>query len=340
MGSRKRKPESKKSNLYIRVVHSLILLILFAGAIKMGKLFLLGVIGILDILVFSEFIKVLLGIKLNKSEIPVVSEFISEKTYTLPVSFLWWCFISIALLKGGILFPDKKTEIEMIFVPLQIVWMVWFLWLLRGGMYKMKFFHLSLTIVWALMLMYCTEYAVENLNRGIFYFVLPCALVSINDTGAYIVGKTVGCTPLINISPKKTVEGFLGGGIITVVFSIPASKIIEIITSEKSELSLTHICVLAGIASLVAPIGGIFASGYKRAFGVKNFGTLIPGHGGISDRIDCQLLMQLAAGVFLSQIQQKKTFEHILNEIRNNLTKDEIFDLIKQLLKENATTSI
>lgn len=54
-----------------------------------------------------------------------------------------------------------------------------------------------------------------------------------------------------------------------------------------------HSIVLAVFASLVAPFGGFFASGFKRAFGIKDFGDSIPGHGGMTDRMDCQFLMGL-----------------------------------------------
>ena len=54
-----------------------------------------------------------------------------------------------------------------------------------------------------------------------------------------------------------------------------------------------HCIVLAIFASLVAPFGGFFASGFKRAFNIKDFGDSIPGHGGMTDRMDCQFLMGL-----------------------------------------------
>jgi len=52
-----------------------------------------------------------------------------------------------------------------------------------------------------------------------------------------------------------------------------------------------HILVLATFASLIAPFGGFFASGLKRAFKIKDFGDSIPGHGGMTDRMDCQFIM-------------------------------------------------
>jgi phosphatidate cytidylyltransferase len=55
-----------------------------------------------------------------------------------------------------------------------------------------------------------------------------------------------------------------------------------------------HILVLATFASLIAPFGGFFASGLKRAFKIKDFGDSIPGHGGMTDRMDCQFMMVLS----------------------------------------------
>lgn len=110
-----------------------------------------------------------------------------------------------------------------------------------------------------------------------FYSV---ALVVINDTMAYLFGITIGKHALLSkISPKKTVEGFVGAAISTVLASI------LFMPTKKDAL------VLSLVSSLVGPFGGFLASVVKRAYGKKDFGDMMPGHGGLVDRLDCQIWM-------------------------------------------------
>lgn len=80
-------------------------------------------------------------------------------------------------------------------------------------------------------------------------------------------------------------------------------KGMELITGgDWSSISISpiqwHGLVLALFASVIAPFGGFFASGFKRAFNIKDFGESIPGHGGVTDRMDCQVLMGLFVFVY------------------------------------------
>lgn len=117
-------------------------------------------------------------------------------------------------------------------------------------------------------------------------------LIWTNDTFAYIVGKSIGRTKLFEkISPKKTIEGFVGG----IVFAVLAGYLISkyyIKASpehiEKSILIWTSIAVIVGIAGT---IGDLIESKFKRIAGVKDSGNIMPGHGGILDRLDSAIFV-------------------------------------------------
>ncbi|KAF6007478.1 hypothetical protein HII12_004640 [Brettanomyces bruxellensis] len=94
-----------------------------------------------------------------------------------------------------------------------------------------------------------------------------------------------------------------------------------------------HAIILSNFASLIAPFGGFFASGVKRACGVKDFGDTIPGHGGITDRVDCQFLMgsfsYLYYETFISTHQLN--VGNLLQTVIINLSADEIVQFVKSL---------
>ncbi len=108
-------------------------------------------------------------------------------------------------------------------------------------------------------------------------------LIWTNDTFAYIVGKSIGKTKLFErISPKKTIEGFLGG----VIFAIIASYIIAKYYIEIKEANTYIWIIIAVIVGVFGTIGDLIESKFKRIAGVKDSGIIMPGHGGILDRLD------------------------------------------------------
>ena len=108
------------------------------------------------------------------------------------------------------------------------------------------------------------------------------------DVFAYFVGSLIGKHKLIpEISPKKTVEGSVGG----IVFATLGFVLLGFIMSKTSEVNPNYIViVIAGLlSSIVSQIGDLIASFIKREHGVKDYGKLLPGHGGIMDRFDSSL---------------------------------------------------
>ena len=108
-------------------------------------------------------------------------------------------------------------------------------------------------------------------------------LIWTNDTFAYIVGKSIGKRKLFEkVSPKKTIEGFVGG----VVFAVLASYIISKYYIEIVESNTFIWIITALIVSIFGTIGDLIESKFKRIAGVKDSGRIMPGHGGILDRLD------------------------------------------------------
>ena len=118
-----------------------------------------------------------------------------------------------------------------------------------------------------------------------------------NDTGAFLVGSMIGKHKLFpRISPKKSWEGFVGG----VVFSIIGGVIAKLYFPDYFEtISMIHLCGLGLVCSIFGTWGDLVESLIKRTLGVKDSGNILPGHGGILDRIDSLLLVIPASLLYL-----------------------------------------
>ncbi|HKV25715.1 MAG TPA: phosphatidate cytidylyltransferase [Candidatus Acidoferrum sp.] len=130
------------------------------------------------------------------------------------------------------------------------------------------------------------SYAVRLEGAGydgpsLLLFVL--ILTWVGDTAAYFVGRSIGkhrLAPLL--SPKKTWEG--------TVASFIGSLVVAYVFRRFVNISLTHLLGMAAVANIAGQAGDLLESAYKRSAGVKDSGTLLPGHGGILDRIDALIL--------------------------------------------------
>jgi phosphatidate cytidylyltransferase len=131
-------------------------------------------------------------------------------------------------------------------------------------------------------------------------FYVAVAVVA-TDIGAFAVGSTAGRTPLRGwISPNKTVEGLIGGVVATVLVLILVK-----IVNDKAQTwnSLGEVVLLAIVVALAAPIGDLTESMFKRNLDIKDFGTIVPGHGGVLDRFDA-FLFALPAAYYLLVVLQ------------------------------------
>jgi len=112
-------------------------------------------------------------------------------------------------------------------------------------------------------------------------------LIWTNDTFAYIVGKSMGKHKLFErVSPKKTIEGFIGGVVFAAFAGFLISKFYIQPKPEFSSKSILIWTIIALIVSIFGTIGDLIESKFKRIAGVKDSGSIMPGHGGILDRLD------------------------------------------------------
>ena len=179
---------------------------------------------------------------------------------SLSIAAIWWCVALVLVVR----YPTSAT-----------------LWR-ESGVTKSIFGLLTLIpFFWGLVVLRSV-----NIHHD-FYFgaellMYVFLLVWAADSGAYFAGKSFGKHKLApNVSPGKTIEGFLGGLISALLIAYLASLFFEI-SAEKSTLFF----IASLITTLVSALGDLTESIFKREAGLKDSGNLLPGHGGILDRID------------------------------------------------------
>ena len=155
-----------------------------------------------------------------------------------------------------------------------------------------SFFTLIYSIVFV-----CHLSLIHSMEHGPVLIFLPLIWSWMTDTFAYIGGMSFGKHKLIpKISPNKTVEGAISGVLGCILSSLVFAYIISFFGFKTN---LVPLCFISLICSVFSQFGDLAASLIKRECGVKDFGNLIPGHGGILDRIDSLIFIIPAAYYFL-----------------------------------------
>lgn len=166
-----------------------------------------------------------------------------------------------------------------------------------------------------------SEHSIQGLGTSLiitFYLAIPLSLAGTdsifdssivltlfiliwcNDTFAYLTGRLMGRTPMLKrLSPNKTIEGLLGGILLTGL-----AAYFLFLYMETPVNSWPLMAGLAVVTSVFSTLGDLFESGLKRSAGVKDSGNILPGHGGILDRIDSFLFVVPAAVVYLFLVAQ------------------------------------
>ncbi len=139
----------------------------------------------------------------------------------------------------------------------------------------------------------------RSMENGFFLLVMTILIPVMTDIGAYCFGRCMGKHKLAPIiSPKKTWEGSVGGTACTVVILLGVATLLD--ANAIIQVRFPYFAVYLLIASCIAQFGDLTFSAVKRIAGIKDYGTLLPGHGGILDRFDSMILV-IPFTVFVNQ---------------------------------------
>jgi phosphatidate cytidylyltransferase len=187
-----------------------------------------------------------------------------SKPLNLNSLIVLWVIQLLSLLFGyNDLNKDKKINYVALSVYLYLPLLVLVVWFTQSQSYKVEYLLLYFTTIW------------------------------VYDSMAYVVGKRLGKRPIFpKVSPKKTIEGAIGGAVLTVI-------IITVIESYVLNVPVSFVFISL-IIIILATFGDFVESYMKRKLGIKDSGNLIPGHGGILDRMDSIYLSVLPYLVILS----------------------------------------
>ena len=139
-----------------------------------------------------------------------------------------------------------------------------------------------------------------SLSHSVFLFIflslISLLICSLTDIGGYLVGKSVGGKKINKISPKKTYSGVVGSFILPLIICY----LFDIYLNDQSNFSFNVITIIISV-SFISQLGDLLISFLKRKAKIKDTGNIIPGHGGILDRID-GILLGLPLGIYLISI--------------------------------------
>jgi len=263
-----------------RIISALIALIILIPIIIVGGDIFNIAVYIIALLGLKEF----MDIKETKKEIPLFIKFIAVVFYTLIILYNFGgevltlsmdyrmiAGLFLAFLLPTVLYHDNsKYSINDAFY-------------LMGGI-----FFLSLSMILLI--------NIRNMSLNkLIYLIL---ITTVTDTFAYITGMLIGKHKLLeNISPKKTWEGTIGG----TIFGIFVSTVFYV-TVINPQVNLIKIIMVSGFLSLVGQLGDLVFSAIKRYYGKKDFSNIMPGHGGILDRMDSIIFVLLGFMFFITII--------------------------------------
>ena len=261
-----------KSNLFLRIVSALILAPIVLAAIIYGEHAYDVLVAVFGALMAWEWEKMLAD----------------RKSYV---------GVSLTLMSSMVVF---LTNFNPVFVLGIIAFFAVFLYVKSGKNLLLSFgaFYIGLPLLSMMYVAYFSDSGSGDLNYSYMYILWLLFVVWATDVGGYVVGKSIGGPKLVpKISPNKTWAGLIGGMLFSVM--ITYCFVITMNHYYASALSMKYFLLSSVILAFVSQVGDIFESKIKRYLDIKDSSNLIPGHGGIFDRVDGLLFAAPAVALFV-----------------------------------------
>lgn len=249
--------------------------------------------AMLTVVIFSEFIVYPLALALLAviATFEVLRVIGSHKISTLSIP----AYLISAAFPLTAYFVDSNNSLEFLLILAAVVF-VYLVWLMGVSVFskgKIAFSKVSETLVGVtyVAVSFTSLSLIRYINHyfGVFLVVLVFVISWTCDTAAFAVGSLIGKHKLIpEISPKKTVEGAIGGVVFSALLCALYGLGLDLVI-EKIQVNYLYLVLFGIILSVVSQLGDLIASLIKREYDVKDYGRIFPGHGGVLDRFDSVL---------------------------------------------------
>lgn len=200
-------------------------------------------------------------------------------------------FLTVSLLAAVgfslLQFPYYAYILQVLF-PIAVIGFAVLMIMVKRSSFRnpLKTIALNLTVI----MLFQAFPLLRRMDQGLYYLAGAMIACAVTDVAAYLVGRAVGKHKLIpSVSPNKTVEGFLGGLLFTALVLLLLGIGVE--QSGVLQVDYPKLMLYSILASIVGQFGDLSMSAVKRVCGIKDFGNIFPGHGGMLDRFDSQLLV-------------------------------------------------
>lgn len=225
-----------------------------------------------------------------------------------------YLFIGFSLMALLVMLSDY-VSIRAALLPAAYIFVIFFAFCVVFGFNKIDFAKLSGMAVFSAIVTLCF-YSIVTLKTllpkaiygydATYFVVLILAYAWGGDTMAYFAGRAFGKHKLApNVSPKKTVEGAIGGVLGSMAIGLLVTLVYvqvfgRLFAYDRVQVMYyVWVAMLGVVASVLGIMGDLFASSIKRQYGIKDYGTIFPGHGGILDRFDSVLFIAPLVSIVL-----------------------------------------